>query len=37
MGDKDRELVLYPSQAARDEVVEKYGALEGGKQHLRRE
>jgi len=25
---------LYPSQAARDEVVEKYGAIEGGKQHL---
>ena len=25
---------LYDSQAARDEVVEKYGAIEGGKQHL---
>jgi uncharacterized protein YndB with AHSA1/START domain len=25
---------VYPSQAARDEVVEKYGAIEGGKQHL---
>jgi glutathione S-transferase/uncharacterized protein YndB with AHSA1/START domain len=25
---------LYGSQAARDEVVEKYGAIEGGKQHL---
>ena len=25
---------VYPSQASRDEVIEKYGALEGGKQHL---
>lgn len=25
---------LFPSQASRDEVVEKYGAIEGGKQHL---
>ncbi len=25
---------LYPSQSVRDEVVEKYGAIEGGKQHL---
>ncbi|MBL8523724.1 MAG: SRPBCC domain-containing protein [Betaproteobacteria bacterium] len=25
---------LFPSQAERDEVVEKYGAIEGGKQHL---
>ena len=25
---------LYPTQASRDEVVEKYGAIEGGKQHL---
>lgn len=25
---------LYPNQASRDEVVEKYGAIEGGKQHL---
>lgn len=25
---------LHPSRQARDEVVEKYGALEGGKQHL---
>lgn len=25
---------LYPSRDARDEVVDKYGALEGGKQHL---
>ena len=25
---------LHPSKQARDEVVEKYGALEGGKQHL---
>jgi uncharacterized protein YndB with AHSA1/START domain len=24
----------YPTQAARDEVVEKYGAIEGGKQHM---
>lgn len=24
----------FPSQAARDEVVEKYGAIEGGRQHL---
>lgn len=24
----------YPSKPARDEVVEKYGAIEGGKQHL---
>lgn len=27
-------LQRYPDQAARDEVVEKYGAIEGGKQHL---
>jgi uncharacterized protein YndB with AHSA1/START domain len=25
---------LYPSQESRDEVVNKYGAIEGGKQHL---
>ena len=25
---------LFPSKASRDEVVEKYGAIEGGKQHL---
>lgn len=25
---------VFPSQAARDEVVDKYGALEGGLQHL---
>lgn len=25
---------VYPTQAERDEVVEKYGAIEGGKQHL---
>jgi uncharacterized protein YndB with AHSA1/START domain len=25
---------LYPSKESRDEVVEKYGAVEGGKQHL---
>jgi uncharacterized protein YndB with AHSA1/START domain len=25
---------LYSSEASRDEVIEKYGALEGGKQHL---
>ncbi len=25
---------LYPSRASRDEVVTKYGALEGAKQHL---
>ena len=25
---------LFPSKAARDEVVEKYGAIEGGKQHF---
>jgi uncharacterized protein YndB with AHSA1/START domain len=25
---------LYPSRESRDEVVNKYGALEGGKQHL---
>jgi uncharacterized protein YndB with AHSA1/START domain len=25
---------LYPSRESRDEVVDKYGALEGGKQHL---
>jgi uncharacterized protein YndB with AHSA1/START domain len=25
---------LYPSSESRDEVVNKYGALEGGKQHL---
>ena len=25
---------LYPSKEARDEVVRKYGAVEGGKQHL---
>lgn len=24
----------YPTKEARDEVVEKYGAIEGGKQHL---
>jgi uncharacterized protein YndB with AHSA1/START domain len=27
-------LQTYPTQEARDEVVEKYGAIEGGKQHL---
>lgn len=25
---------LFPTQAERDEVVQKYGAIEGGKQHL---
>ncbi len=25
---------LFPTQESRDEVVEKYGAIEGGKQHL---
>jgi uncharacterized protein YndB with AHSA1/START domain len=25
---------LYPDQEARDEIVNKYGAIEGGKQHL---
>lgn len=25
---------VYPTKEARDEVVEKYGAIEGGKQHL---
>jgi uncharacterized protein YndB with AHSA1/START domain len=25
---------LFPTQEARDEVVERYGAIEGGKQHL---
>lgn len=25
---------LFPDSASRDEVVEKYGAIEGGKQHL---
>lgn len=25
---------LYPSRESRDEVVEKYGAIEGGEQHL---
>jgi uncharacterized protein YndB with AHSA1/START domain len=25
---------LYPSRESRDEVINKYGALEGGKQHL---
>lgn len=25
---------LYPSPSARDQVVEKYGAIEGGRQHL---
>jgi len=25
---------LFPSKASRDEVVNKYGAIEGGKQHL---
>ena len=25
---------VFPSKEARDEVVEKYGAIEGGKQHL---
>lgn len=25
---------LFPTKEARDEVVEKYGAIEGGKQHL---
>lgn len=27
---------LYPSQESRDEVVNKYGAIEGGKQHLQK-
>jgi len=27
---------LYPSKEFRDEVVEKYGAIEGGKQHLKK-
>ncbi len=25
---------LYPTRESRDEVVNKYGAVEGGKQHL---
>jgi hypothetical protein len=25
---------LYPNKQSRDEVVNKYGAIEGGKQHL---
>jgi hypothetical protein len=25
---------LFPSKESRDEVVNKYGAIEGGKQHL---
>ena len=25
---------LFPTKESRDEVVEKYGAIEGGKQHL---
>ena len=25
---------VFPTQAERDEVVEKYGAIEGGRQHL---
>jgi uncharacterized protein YndB with AHSA1/START domain len=25
---------LFPSRESRDEVIEKYGAIEGGKQHL---
>lgn len=25
---------LFPNKASRDEVVEKYGAIEGGKQHI---
>lgn len=25
---------LYPSRASRDDVINKYGAVEGGKQHL---
>jgi uncharacterized protein YndB with AHSA1/START domain len=25
---------LFPSKESRDEVVEKYGAIKGGKQHL---
>ena len=25
---------LFPTQESRDEVVERYGAIEGGKQHL---
>lgn len=25
---------LYPSEKSRDEVITKYGAIEGGKQHL---
>jgi uncharacterized protein YndB with AHSA1/START domain len=25
---------LYPSRESRDEVIDKYGAIEGGKQHL---
>ncbi len=29
-------LQLYPSKEARDEVIQKYGAVEGGKQHLAR-
>jgi len=27
-------LHIFPSKASRDEVVNKYGAIEGGKQHL---
>jgi hypothetical protein len=25
---------LYPTRESRDEVISKYGAVEGGKQHL---
>jgi hypothetical protein len=25
---------LYPTRESRDEVIEKYGAIEGGQQHL---
>ncbi len=25
---------LFPSRESRDEVIKKYGAIEGGKQHL---
>lgn len=39
-GDRHRTRVtlrqVYPSQAARDEVIEKSGAIEGGRQHLAR-
>jgi hypothetical protein len=37
-GDKTRVTIKheFPTAEARDEVVHKYGAIEGGKQHLAR-